>query len=140
MTSWTICGNACADTNQGCKRQQRLLHRLPPNARCKPALRHSRHDGPLILQVLERGERIELLVQSTDNLQTQAFSFKRDARQLHSSMWWKNVRMQVLRACSDFRTLPDIVINLLMLFSNACQGLPAHDLPFQVPDGRTSMF
>ena len=48
------------------------------------------------LQVLERGERIELLVQSTDNLQTQAFSFKRDAGRLQRSMWWKNVRTQVM--------------------------------------------
>ena len=45
--------------------------------------------------MLERGERIELLVQSTDNLQTQAFSFKRDAGRLQRSMWWKNVRAQV---------------------------------------------
>ena len=48
------------------------------------------------MQVLERGERIELLVQSTDNLQTQAFSFKRDAGRLQRSMWWKNVRAQVM--------------------------------------------
>ena len=53
------------------------------------------HTAGLRLQVLERGERIELLVQSTDNLQTQAFSFKRDAGRLQRSMWWKNTRAQV---------------------------------------------
>ena len=50
------------------------------------------------MQVLERGERIELLVQSTDSLQTQAFTFKRDAGRLHRAMWWKNVRLQVRAA------------------------------------------
>ncbi len=53
------------------------------------------------MQVLERGERIELLVQSTDNLQTQAFSFKRDAGRLQRSMWWKNVRAQVMLVFSQ---------------------------------------
>lgn len=46
-------------------------------------------------QVLDRGERLEVLVQSTENLQTQAFSFKRDAGRLHRSMWWKDARMKV---------------------------------------------
>lgn len=45
-----------------------------------------------IEKVLERGERIELLVDKTDHLQSQSFAFKRDARQLKQKMWWSKIR------------------------------------------------
>lgn len=45
-----------------------------------------------IERVLERGERLELLVQKTDNLSESAFVFKRGAAQLKRQMWWKNAR------------------------------------------------
>lgn len=48
-----------------------------------------------VLQVLERGERIELLVDKTDHLQSESFAFKRDARQLRQSMWWQNTRWMI---------------------------------------------
>lgn len=44
-------------------------------------------------QVLERGEKIELLVNKTDSLQAQAFTFRRQAKSVDSQTWWKNVRM-----------------------------------------------
>lgn len=44
-------------------------------------------------QVLERGEKIELLVHKTDNLQAQAFTFRRQARSVDTHMWWKNGRL-----------------------------------------------
>ncbi len=43
-------------------------------------------------QVLERGERIELLVDKTDHLQSESFAFKRDASRMKKQMWWTNVR------------------------------------------------
>ena len=46
----------------------------------------------LAMQVLERGERIELLVDKTDHLQSESFAFKRDARRMRQKMWWQNVR------------------------------------------------
>ena len=45
------------------------------------------------MQVLDRGERIELLVDKTDSLQSEAFAFKRESRRLKHSMWWKNARL-----------------------------------------------
>jgi Synaptobrevin len=45
------------------------------------------------LQVLERGERLELLVVKTDQLQSEAFSFKRESRRLQQRLWWRNVRL-----------------------------------------------
>ncbi|DBB02583.1 TPA: hypothetical protein ACH3X3_011563 [Trebouxia sp. C0006] len=45
-----------------------------------------------IEKVLERGERIELLVDKTDHLQSESFAFKRDASRMKKKMWWTNVR------------------------------------------------
>mmetsp|Transcript_37407 Transcript_37407/g.80737 ORF Transcript_37407/g.80737 Transcript_37407/m.80737 type:complete len:160 (-) Transcript_37407:220-699(-) len=45
-----------------------------------------------IEKVLERGEKIELLVDKTDRLNQQAFQFKSSSRDLRRSMWWGNVK------------------------------------------------
>eukprot|EP00884_Botryococcus_braunii_P002298 jgi/Botrbrau1/12069/Bobra.0295s0024.1 len=42
-----------------------------------------------IEKVLERGEKIELLVDKTDNLRDQAIKFQKTGRQLRSKMWWQ---------------------------------------------------
>lgn len=44
-------------------------------------------------QILSRGERIELLVDKTDNMASQATAFRRGARTLRRQMWWKNKRV-----------------------------------------------
>jgi vesicle-associated membrane protein 7 len=44
-------------------------------------------------KVLDRGEKIELLVDQSDALQRTAHRFKRDARTLERHMWWKNIKM-----------------------------------------------
>lgn len=49
-----------------------------------------------IEKVLERGERIELLVDKTDHLSSEAFIFRKEARKLKNKMWWKNVKMIIL--------------------------------------------
>ena len=45
---------------------------------------------------MERGERIELLVDKTDNLNQQAFAFKKRSTQLKRAMWWKNTQLMVM--------------------------------------------
>ncbi|ACI64115.1 synaptobrevin [Thalassiosira pseudonana CCMP1335] len=45
-----------------------------------------------IESVLERGEKIELLVDKTDRLNQAAFKFESSSRNLRRAMWWKNVR------------------------------------------------
>ncbi|KAF9970606.1 Vesicle-associated membrane protein [Actinomortierella ambigua] len=49
-----------------------------------------------IERVLERGERIELLVDKTDNLNHQAYAFKKRSTALKHSMWWKNKKLIVI--------------------------------------------
>lgn len=47
-------------------------------------------------QILSRGERIELLVDKTDNMASQATAFRRGAKTVRRSMWWKNTRVLAL--------------------------------------------
>lgn len=47
-------------------------------------------------RVLERSDRIEILVDKTDNLNNQAFQFKKKSAALRRKMWWKNQKMQIL--------------------------------------------
>jgi hypothetical protein len=38
--------------------------------------------------VLDRGDKIELLVDKTDTLRADAFRFKRTTREVKGQMWW----------------------------------------------------
>jgi vesicle-associated membrane protein 7 len=70
-----------------------------------------------IERVLERGERIDLLVDKTDRLGGSARDFRVRSRGLRRQMWWKNVRVMAL--------LIVVVIFLLYLFIGFGCGLPA---------------
>jgi vesicle-associated membrane protein 7 len=51
-----------------------------------------------IEKVLARGEKIELLVDKTEQLNQSARKFQRASKSLKSAMWWKNVKMWLLIA------------------------------------------
>ncbi|KAF9285930.1 Vesicle-associated membrane protein [Mortierella alpina] len=70
-----------------------------------------------IERVLERGERIELLVDKTDNLNQQAFAFKRRSTALKRTMWWKNTKLMII--------LILVIIFLTYLIISAACGFPA---------------
>mmetsp|Transcript_32402 Transcript_32402/g.74958 ORF Transcript_32402/g.74958 Transcript_32402/m.74958 type:complete len:224 (+) Transcript_32402:102-773(+) len=69
-----------------------------------------------IEKVLERGEKIELLVDKTDRLNQTAFKFEKTSKQLKNAMFWKTVRMYAMAAG---------VVVLLGLFvaASACGGV-----------------
>lgn len=67
-------------------------------------------------RVLERGERIDLLVDKTDRLGGSAHEFRVRSKNLRRQMWWKNVKLMVLLAV--------VVIFLLYLFIGFGCGLP----------------
>ncbi len=48
--------------------------------------------------IVERGERLELLVEKTDALSSESVSFKQNTRVLRSKMWWQNTKMKVMLA------------------------------------------
>jgi hypothetical protein len=51
-----------------------------------------------IEKVLDRGDRIELLVEKTDSLNQSAFQFKRKSQQVKRAFWWRNCRINLLIA------------------------------------------
>ena len=46
--------------------------------------------------ILSRGERIELLVDKTDSMASQATAFRRGARSVRRKMWWRNTKVVML--------------------------------------------
>eukprot|EP00286_Rhodomonas_abbreviata_P015514 CAMPEP_0181331096 /NCGR_PEP_ID=MMETSP1101-20121128/24298_1 /TAXON_ID=46948 /ORGANISM="Rhodomonas abbreviata, Strain Caron Lab Isolate" /LENGTH=189 /DNA_ID=CAMNT_0023440491 /DNA_START=36 /DNA_END=602 /DNA_ORIENTATION=+ len=46
-----------------------------------------------IEQVLERGEKLDLLVDKTEKLQSQAFQFEQSSKELKIAMFWRRVKM-----------------------------------------------
>jgi vesicle-associated membrane protein 7 len=67
--------------------------------------------------LLERGERIDLLVDKTDRLGGSAHDFRIRGRNLRRRMWWKNIKLMVM--------LIMVVIFLIYLFVGFGCGLPA---------------
>lgn len=51
-----------------------------------------------IEKVLDRGEKLELLVDKTENLRYQADQFQKGGKALRNKMWWQNVKMKLLVA------------------------------------------
>jgi len=70
-------------------------------------------------KVLERGEKIELLVDKTEVLDQHAFKFKKQSRGLKRAMWWKNVKLMIV-------IFIFIVAIIYIILAAACGGL---DLP-----------
>jgi len=69
-----------------------------------------------IEKVLERGERIELLVNKTETLSNNAFKFKKSSTALKRSMWWKNVKLILLIVFI-------FIIILYIIIAIICKGL-----------------
>lgn len=69
-----------------------------------------------IESLLERGERIDLLVDKTDRLGGSAHDFRIRGRNLRRQMWWKNVKLMVM--------LTVVVLFLIYLFVGFVFGLP----------------
>jgi len=69
-----------------------------------------------IESILERGERIDLLVDKTDRLGGSAHEFRVRSRTLRRQMWFKNVKLMAL--------LIVVVIFLIYLFVGFGCGLP----------------
>lgn len=69
-----------------------------------------------IERVLERGERLDLLIDKTDRLGGSARDFRFRSKGLRRRMWWKNMKLMVL--------LTVVVVFLIYLFVGFGCGLP----------------
>lgn len=67
-------------------------------------------------QIADRGERLELLVDKTEDLQANAVTFKKSSRYLARSMWWKNVKITIIIVIV-------VIVILYFIISAACGGL-----------------
>lgn len=68
-----------------------------------------------IEKVLERGEKIELLVDKTDNLRSQAQDFKKQGTKVKRKMWIQNMKMKLIVAGI-------IIALILVIILSICRG------------------
>ena len=66
--------------------------------------------------IMERGERLELLVDKTENLSQHSVQFKQASRTLRRKMWWENKKMVLIVAFA-------IIISIYIIVSISCGGL-----------------
>ncbi|CAH9099834.1 unnamed protein product [Cuscuta europaea] len=67
-------------------------------------------------KVLERGDRLELLVDKTATMQGNTLRFKRQSRRFRSAVWWRNVKLIVV--------VTFLVLALIYaILAFACHGL-----------------
>jgi vesicle-associated membrane protein 7 len=72
-----------------------------------------------IEKVLERGEKIELLVDKTDRLNQQAFRFESTSRNLRRHLYWRRVRN--IGILSAF-----VIVVIFILVAQGCGGFDFH--------------
>lgn len=68
-----------------------------------------------IEKVLDRGEKIELLVDKTENLRFQADNFQRQGKQLRRKMWFQNMKVKLI-------VLAIIIVIIIIIWLSVCRG------------------
>jgi len=68
-----------------------------------------------IEKVLDRGEKIELLVDKTENLRFQAQDFQKQGTQLRRKMWFQNMKVKLI-------VLGIVVALILIIVLSVCHG------------------
>ncbi|KAJ9699553.1 hypothetical protein PVL29_008240 [Vitis rotundifolia] len=69
-----------------------------------------------IEKILERGDRIELLVDKTATMQDSSFHFKKQSKRLRRALWMKNAKLLALLTCL-------IVVLLYIIIAACCGGI-----------------
>lgn len=68
-----------------------------------------------IEKVLDRGEKIELLVDKTENLRSQAQVFRQNGGQIKRKMWWQNMKIKLI-------VLAILIVLILIIVLSICGG------------------
>lgn len=66
-------------------------------------------------KVLDRGERLELLVDKTSTLQGNTLRFRKQARRFRSTVWWRNCRLM-------FTLLIVLLVLIYIVLAFVCHG------------------
>ena len=69
-----------------------------------------------IESVVERGERLDLIVDKAENLASESVTFRQSGRRLQRRMWWQNARMKVALGVT-------VVVIVYAIVSSACGGM-----------------
>ncbi|VFQ94136.1 unnamed protein product [Cuscuta campestris] len=69
-----------------------------------------------IEKLLERGDRLELLVDKTATMQDNAFHFRKQSKRLKQALWMKNAKLLILLTCL-------IVAFLYFILAAFCGGI-----------------
>jgi vesicle-associated membrane protein 72 len=72
-----------------------------------------------IEQVLDRGGKIEVLVEKTDTLRNQADVYQRQGKQLRRKMWLQNMKVKLI-------VLAIIIAIALIIWLSICRGFVCH--------------
>jgi len=67
-------------------------------------------------ELVERGEKLDLLVDKTDHLSASAVTFKTASRNVQRQMWWKSMKLTIGVGVS-------VVVFLYIIVSLSCGGL-----------------
>lgn len=66
--------------------------------------------------LMERGERLDLLVDKTENLSAHSVNFKQTSRTLRRRMWWQNKKMTLIVGVA-------VLIGIYVIVSISCGGV-----------------
>ncbi|KAL0843456.1 hypothetical protein Bca101_016701 [Brassica carinata] len=69
-----------------------------------------------IEKIMERGDRIELLVDKTATMQDSSFHFRKQSKRLRRALWMKNAKLLVVLTCL-------IVLVLYIIIASFCGGI-----------------
>ncbi|EAZ25708.1 hypothetical protein OsJ_09541 [Oryza sativa Japonica Group] len=69
-----------------------------------------------IEKVLDRGEKIELLVDKTEDLRSQAQDFRKAGTKIRRKMWWENMKMKLI-------VFGIVVALILVIILTVCRDL-----------------
>ena len=67
-------------------------------------------------QVLERGERLEDVMDKSEKMKDTADQFRKKGRELRRKMWWQNTKMKIVIAVI-------VLVVLLLIFFGICRGV-----------------
>lgn len=70
-----------------------------------------------INKVAERGERLDLIENKTDNLAISAQGFRRGANRVRKDMWWKDMKMRMCIVLAIIIVLVVIIVPIAVHFS-----------------------
>lgn len=70
-----------------------------------------------INKVAERGERLDLIENKTDNLAISAQGFRRGANRVRKDMWWKDMKMRMCIILGVIILLVVIIVPIAVHFS-----------------------